>query len=67
MEWQLEIPDYEELDGIHHLMFAWDDGFVISVNRTSSEVAICANTAGLMSLARHCLHRSQFRRGATST
>lgn len=55
-EWNVEVPVYGP-DA--HLTFAWDDGFQILVDRSKSEVTIRANTAGLVSLARHCLTLAQ--------
>lgn len=56
IEWDIEVPAYGPES---HLRFAWDDGFQISIDRTSSEVTIMANAAGLVSLARHCLTLAQ--------
>ncbi|WP_456316012.1 Imm32 family immunity protein [Rhizomonospora bruguierae] len=55
-ERRIEVPAYGP-DA--HLMFDWDDGFQILVDRTNSEVTIRANAAGLVSLARHCLTLAQ--------
>jgi hypothetical protein len=56
VEWRIEVPAYNH-DA--HLVFDWDDGYHILVDRTASEVAIRANAAGLISLARHCLTLAQ--------
>jgi hypothetical protein len=55
-EIRIEIPSYG-LD--HKLVFAWDDDFLLLVDRSSTEVTIRANSAGLISLARHCLTLAQ--------
>ena len=55
-EWKLEVPAYGPDE---NLTFAWDDGFQILLDRSNLEVTIRANTAGLVSLARHCLTLAQ--------
>jgi hypothetical protein len=56
VERRIEVPAYGPDS---HLNFEWDDGFRIVVDRATSEVAITANAAGLVSLARHCLTLAQ--------
>jgi hypothetical protein len=52
---QIEIPDYEG-----GLRLDWEPGFIISVKPgLESSVVIRANTAGLISLARHLLLLAQ--------
>lgn len=41
------------------LRFEWDEGFEIRVSRSASEIAISANEAELISLARHLLTLAQ--------
>ncbi len=52
----ISVPPYE--DG-GPLRFEWDDAFEIKVNRSAEEVSISANSAGLISLARHLLTLAQ--------
>jgi len=52
----ISIPAYEESGS---LFFKWDDAFKISVNHSTGEVCVSANSAGLISLARHLLTLAQ--------
>ncbi|TDD44435.1 hypothetical protein E1263_40675 [Kribbella antibiotica] len=52
----IEVPEYDVERG---LTFEWDDGFVIEVDVSGTEVVVSANRAGLVSLARHLLVLAQ--------
>jgi hypothetical protein len=53
MKLEIEIPDYNERNGLE---LKWEDGFEIEVKEQSSGcIVIKANEAGLISLARHLL------------
>ena len=53
---QIEIPDYLPEHGIQT---EWDDGFTISFERGHSVMMLKANSAGLITLARHLLTLAQ--------
>lgn len=52
MKLEIELPQYSNDGGFP---FKWERGFEISVAVHNGEVAISANAAGLISLARHLL------------
>ena len=56
MQITIEIPNFIKDDGIS---LEWDYGFAIDAQQFPSGVAIKANKAGLISLARHLLTLSQ--------
>jgi len=56
MDYVIEIPEHRPGDG---LRFEWEPGFEIAVAVDAGEVAIRANRAGLISLARHLLTLAQ--------
>ncbi|WP_322778619.1 hypothetical protein [Frankia sp. Cas4] len=56
MDRVIEVPGYHPDDG---LRFVWDEGFEIAVTASSTDVAIKANRAGFVSLARHLLTLAQ--------
>ena len=56
MKLEIEVPDYPAEQGV---MRAWAQGFRIAVVTYGAEVVIRANSAGLLSLARHCLILAQ--------
>ncbi|MEY9889903.1 hypothetical protein ABIA35_000058 [Catenulispora sp. MAP12-49] len=55
-ERHVEVPDYEPGGP---LRFAWAEGFRIEVDASAGEVVVRANSAGLVSLAQHCLTLAQ--------
>ena len=55
-ERHVTVPDYEPGGA---LRFAWAEGFRIEVDASAGEVVIRANSAGLVSLAQHCLTLAQ--------
>jgi hypothetical protein len=55
-EQRVTVPDYQPGGP---LRFAWADGFRIEVDTSAGEVVIRANSAGLVSLAQHCLTLAQ--------
>jgi hypothetical protein len=56
MEYVIDVPEYVRGDP---LRLAWDDGFEIEMIVGATDVAIKANPAGLISLARHLLTLAQ--------
>jgi hypothetical protein len=50
------VPTYDPGRGFS---FVWDDGFEIAMKVTNVEVTITANSAGLVTLARHLLTLAQ--------
>lgn len=56
MEHIVHVPDYRSGGG---LLLSWDENFEIAVSVSGAEVAIKANRAGLVSLARHLLTLAQ--------
>jgi hypothetical protein len=55
-EQRVTVPAYEPGGA---LRFAWAEGFRIEVGASAGEVVIRANSAGLVSLAQHCLTLAQ--------
>ncbi|MFF3329271.1 hypothetical protein ACFYWX_06845 [Streptomyces sp. NPDC002888] len=56
MDRTIDVPDHRPGEA---LRFAWEDGFEIELKVSATEVAIKANPAGLVSLARHLLTLAQ--------
>ncbi|MDQ5825125.1 MAG: hypothetical protein M3441_13100 [Chloroflexota bacterium] len=56
MKLEIEVPDYSVEQGV---MRTWDEGSRIAVVSYGTEVLIRANSAGLITLARHCLILAQ--------
>jgi hypothetical protein len=56
MKMEVEVPDYSPEQG---LQLDWDDNCTIEVRVQNHEVAIIADRAGLVSLARHLLGLAQ--------
>ena len=56
MKLEIEIPKYNKFEGIK---IVWEDNFSISVTKSENDICISANSAGLISLAKHCLTLAQ--------
>lgn len=56
MQVSIGVPEYSPQEGIR---LEWDYGFTLEVKLEHGEVVIRANSAGLISLARHLLVLSQ--------
>ncbi len=52
----VDVPEYNQERGLHAV---WDRGFSIRSRVEDGEVVVVANTAGLVSLARHLLALAQ--------
>jgi hypothetical protein len=52
----VSVPDYNSEKGFEYL---WEADFYISTNFEDGSIKICANAAGLKSLANHLLNLSQ--------
>lgn len=57
-DWQVKIPDHLASGPIR---YDWADGSRIELDVSDGEVVIRANSAGLISLAQHCLVLAQAR------
>ena len=55
MKFEINVPEYTS-KGIR---IEWEDGFEISVSKSDCDICINANSAGLISLAKHCLTLAQ--------
>ncbi|MBS2531720.1 hypothetical protein KGQ20_02930 [Catenulispora sp. NF23] len=55
-ERRVTVADYQPGGS---LRFAWAEGFRIEIDAAAGEVVVRANTAGLVSLAQHCLTLAQ--------
>mgnify|MGYP001794245748 CR=1 FL=1 len=53
---QVDIPEYLPENGVET---KWEDGFIISFERGYSAMMLKANSAGLITLARHLLTLAQ--------
>ena len=56
MEIKIDIPDYDIHTG---LKCEWENGFEIETKLEDGNFVLCANRAGLISLAKHLLLLSQ--------
>ncbi len=56
MKFEIEVPNYTAEQGVGR---EWDEEYRIAVASYGTEVVIRANSAGLISLARHCLTLAQ--------
>lgn len=52
MKIEIDVPDYSQDSGLH---LVWEEGFVILAKQEQSLLLLQANSAGLISLARHLL------------
>lgn len=56
MEIKIEIPNYNEENGIK---YNWENGFEIKVESIDGAIIVIANKEGLLSLANHFLNLAQ--------